>query len=277
MKGRAVVWLLAAFPDGSFPAVTAIRFGIHHNLPAGAGYFLQARPCGPSPLEAPDEGWPEPNDCGNLVAFESPVYDRLFKFYIFGVYLEPGQFLGTRTYPTRMRRVRRRWEPTPRRSDLQFRHDPMGSAWRESVSNGPRGGSMLFRGRDMLFILANECDAQGGMAQGPDTTCDPNPCPVYQACCFDDGNCQVLPADACVAQGGFPQGEGTSCEPNVCASVTPAGPAASRTDIASSSTIPIARNWVVSPRGRYRLRLRSLRADTRSAHDLGGREDPLPR
>lgn len=46
-------------------------------------------------------------------------------------------------------------------------------------------------------------------------------CPAPEACCFDDGSCQMLMAADCRAQGGHPQGAGTNCD-NVTCNVVPA-------------------------------------------------------
>lgn len=40
--------------------------------------------------------------------------------------------------------------------------------------------------------------------------------PEPEACCFNDGSCQMLLAADCVAQGGEPMGEGTNCDTVVC-------------------------------------------------------------
>jgi hypothetical protein len=94
----AVIWLLAAFPDTSSPAVTAIQFGIDHNLPANEGYFERYGKCGE--LEMPDQGWPE-TGFGNLVSFGSTAKtEPLFPFYWFAAYGFEGAYLGTRTYPS---------------------------------------------------------------------------------------------------------------------------------------------------------------------------------
>lgn len=94
----AVIWLLAAFPDTSSPAATAIQFGIEHNLPANEGYFERYAMC--ATLEMPDQGWPE-TGFGNLLSFGStPKTDHLFPFYWFAAYGFEGAHLGTRTYPS---------------------------------------------------------------------------------------------------------------------------------------------------------------------------------
>jgi hypothetical protein len=93
-----VIWLLAAFPDTSLPAVTAIQFGSEHNLPANEGYFEAHGKC--AELEVPDAGWPE-TGFGNLVSFGSTVKtDLLFPFYWFTAYVSRGA-PGANTCPTR--------------------------------------------------------------------------------------------------------------------------------------------------------------------------------
>jgi len=93
----AVIWFLAAFPDTSSPAVTALRFGIDHNLPAGEGYFASHHMCGA--VEIPEVGWPE-TGFGNAVAFATVVHtEHLFPFYWFAAYGFQDAHLGTRTDP----------------------------------------------------------------------------------------------------------------------------------------------------------------------------------
>lgn len=41
-------------------------------------------------------------------------------------------------------------------------------------------------------------------------------CVSPEACCFDDGTCQMLLAGDCTAQGGHPQGNGTTCDGVQC-------------------------------------------------------------
>ncbi|MBT8485642.1 MAG: hypothetical protein KJO43_08680, partial [Phycisphaerae bacterium] len=61
------------------------------------------------------------------------------------------------------------------------------------------------------------CEFEGGVYQGDDTSCDPNPCPQPMgACCFDDGSCTVDEGASCVDAGGVFQGDDTTCVPNPC-------------------------------------------------------------
>ncbi|MCK4658850.1 MAG: hypothetical protein KAV82_04950 [Phycisphaerae bacterium] len=62
-----------------------------------------------------------------------------------------------------------------------------------------------------------ECDIEGGVYLGDDTTCDGDPC-AQGACCFEDGSCSLMDADGCAAAVGSIAflGYGTTCIPNPC-------------------------------------------------------------
>lgn len=60
------------------------------------------------------------------------------------------------------------------------------------------------------------CSSLGGTYLGDGVTC---PSCMPQACCFQDGTCQMLPPDDCFGHGGIPWGAGTTCDPNPCPSV----------------------------------------------------------
>src|SRR5690606_20317434 len=72
--------------------------------------------------------------------------------------------------------------------------------------------------------ITTEADC-GGIYQGDDSVCDPNPCPdtITGACCFPDGTCQELNDADCATQSGIYQGDGTVCDPNPCAAAEGAG------------------------------------------------------
>jgi hypothetical protein len=214
---EAVIWLLAAFIPESSPGVTTIQFGIHHNLPSNQGYFSAFAACGPGPLELPDEGWPEPNDCGNLVAYSGPVYDHLMKFYWFAAIGVQGGFFGTRTYPS-TNEAKFVDDGNPPVEDLIYAFGTM--RWGASGLNQCphyNGGACCFPDGHCTILLAEECDGQGGVFQGEETTCEPNLCPVTGgACCFNDGHCEIPTPDVCVGYNGIWQGPETPCDPNPC-------------------------------------------------------------
>ncbi|MEZ4649415.1 MAG: hypothetical protein R3E97_11670 [Candidatus Eisenbacteria bacterium] len=61
-----------------------------------------------------------------------------------------------------------------------------------------------------------ECNTFGGVYQGDDTECDPNPCPTTGACCDSAGDCTIVFESDCTDGGGTFKGESTICDPNPC-------------------------------------------------------------
>lgn len=211
-----VLWLMAAFRPETSPAVTTIQFGIDHNIPAGAGYFVRWSACGPSPLELPDAGWPE-TGFGNLVAYGSPVYDHVFRFYWFAVYIDgPENYFGTRTYPG-TNEAKFVDDGNPPVEDLCTNFGAVrwdGAGWNECPMGGPQRGACCYCDGTCLIQLQLEC---GGTYMGDGTTCTPNPCAQSMgACCFPDGHCELKNCTSCPAAGGTYQGNSTTCIPNPC-------------------------------------------------------------
>lgn len=80
---------------------------------------------------------------------------------------------------------------------------------------GPRLGACCLPNFTCAVLTADECAAGGGVYQGDDTDCDPDPCPpapVFGACCVGDV-CSITTQADC--QGQY-QGDNTSCDPNPC-------------------------------------------------------------
>lgn len=210
-----VIWLLAAFRPESSPGVTTIQFGIDHNLPAGLGYFTAFGSCGPSPLELPDTGWPE-TGFGNLVAYGSPVYDHVFKFYWFAVFHDDATgYFGTRTYPS-TNEAKFVDDGNPPVEDLIYNFGVVrwdGAGNNHCPEPPTTTGACCYPDGRCVVGTITECQ---GIYQGDNTVCDPNPCPQPQACCFGDGSCQFVLPDLCAQLGGEAQGTGTNCDPNLC-------------------------------------------------------------
>jgi hypothetical protein len=209
-----VVWLMAAFIAGSSPGVTTLQFGIHHNLPAGQGYFERYAACGPQPLELPDAGWPEPGDCGNLVAYSTAVYDRAFPFYWFAIWHDDDtNFFGTRTYPS-TNEAKFVDDGNPPVEDFCYNFATMRWDVPGEMNCLPdfQFGACCFPDGSCTQTTPNDCL---GFYMGDWTLCDPNPCPQPQVCCFPDGTCMLLLPDVCWQQGGVPLDSG-SCDPNPC-------------------------------------------------------------
>jgi hypothetical protein len=213
----AVVWLLAAFPDGANPGVTVIFFGIEHNLPFGfiAAWGL----CGPAgSLEIPDAGWPDDwATAGNSVAFGSPVSgDTFFHYYWFGAYGLPGNYLQTGINPTGGY-AGFVSDDNPGILDEIFlfgRCEWFGPGWNECPEIPPVGACCYPDGTCVPGLTEVGCYDSGGIMWFEEIPCDPNPCPQPGACCFEDGSCLFILEMFCDGILFIP---GVPCEPeNPC-------------------------------------------------------------
>jgi len=65
----------------------------------------------------------------------------------------------------------------------------------------------------IYYLIADGYSTDAG---GPFTLDYSITCVAPEACCFDDGTCQMLFDDECIAAGGDPQGTGTNCDTIEC-------------------------------------------------------------
>jgi hypothetical protein len=215
IEREQVIWLVAAFQPESSPGVTAIQFGINHNLPAGQGYFTRCSVCGPWPLEFQDSGWPE-TGLGDVIGYGAPVYDHLFPFYWFAVFREDdGNYFGTRTYPV-TNEAKFVDDSNPPVEDLIYIFGTV--RWDGTGTTGcewgvPHQGACCYPDGTCQLETIMHCE---GHYLGDDTVCTPNPCQRPEACCFEDGSCRDMLAGDCATLDGFPLGEGTSCATDSC-------------------------------------------------------------
>jgi len=210
-----VVWLLWAFLPEASPGVTTVQFGIEHNIPANAGYFIARGACD-GPLELPDTGWPE-TGFGNLCAYPGPIYQHINAFYWFAFYVDAGgnNYFGTRTYPSTNEAKFVDDSPNPV-EDLCFNFGTVrwnGTGENHCPEPPAETGACCYPDGSCAVLPPDQCT---GLYQGPDTVCDPNPCPAPEACCYVTGLCEFIMAEDCLANGGEPQGPGTNCTPNLC-------------------------------------------------------------
>ena len=89
---------------------------------------------------------------------------------------------------------------------------------------GDPTGACCFPDGSCQVLTAVDCAAAGGVYQGDDVPCDPNPCPLPTgACCIGGGGeavCQVLTEEDCLLSGGVYQGDGVPCVPDPCPAPT---------------------------------------------------------
>lgn len=215
----AVVWFLAAFPPGSFPAVAAVYFGVDFDMDNlgvdGSG------PCGPlGTMIIQDAGWPA-NDAGCSIGFGTPIEgETLFRFYYFlmnetsgsaGPYFCSGinptggyAAFFDNTFPPREDRVTQfgcvRWYEAGNNTCPQVM--PV------AVCCDPLTGHCV-------MTTQSGCPAPGIWHTEWDT-CLPNPCPRPVAvCCQVDGSCTTGIEEDCLAPAIWHL-DWTSCLPNPC-------------------------------------------------------------
>lgn len=175
-----IVWLLAAFPEGSNPGVSAISFGLVY--PYSPGLYSVGEVCGPEgTYEISDDGWPtEWETAGTTVYFGEPIVgETFFMFYYFYVYGdETYNYFGTGIHPGLGR--------------AEFVSDDEPPVYDECTRFGQ------LRWFEPGF---NDC---------------PEPLSLG-ACCFDDGGCEPLYEYRCFEAGGIEWISGEACEPeNPC-------------------------------------------------------------
>jgi len=83
-------------------------------------------------------------------------------------------------------------------------------------------GACCFADGSCTVLTQPDCAQQGGVWQGEDTSCTPNPCPdcllpcVTGACCLPNGHCEWVIQSICQQDGGAFLGGCTLCMPNPC-------------------------------------------------------------
>jgi len=80
----------------------------------------------------------------------------------------------------------------------------------------PCGSGACCEGSTCSIKTESECDSAGGVYRGGGTDCDPDPC-GSGACC-EGSTCSIKTESECSAAGGVYRGGGTDCDPNPCAS-----------------------------------------------------------
>ncbi len=82
----------------------------------------------------------------------------------------------------------------------------------------PETQACCLLGVGCLDLPTPECISRVGTPQGPGTKCQTTECPC--ACCFDNGNCEVLTPTQCVNKGGNPL-LWVPCAPDICPQTPP--------------------------------------------------------
>ncbi|MEZ4654791.1 MAG: hypothetical protein R3E12_14700 [Candidatus Eisenbacteria bacterium] len=203
--------ILAAFPEGSFPRLAGVVFGIEYD----PGIHITAdRSCGDYDL--PEEDWPD-SGTGIAVSWAQAQETWVTQICAFIGYAEdagPAE-LRTTPHPTQGGffvddTVIGDLVPIGFYPTLGFGMDGVFECPPPNVLGGccPESGRCYITGRE-------SCENVGGIYQGDHVGCDPNPCP-RGACCFPDGTCTYsIPYD-CTSVGGEFLGLDSDCVVNPC-------------------------------------------------------------
>jgi hypothetical protein len=210
------VWkIYAAFPDGSSPRLKA--------LPMGATFSAQVFVVAgglPDPVndfEVPQGGWPTVSGGGTGVSFGVVKTALMNECYWFGGYGygAPGVF---QIAPHPVQPMLFIDDSVPPQEDPIVALGSLGFGQEGNIAcpgTGPVEGACCFPNGDCQLLLPDACLGAGGAVVGG--PCDPNPCPIPQegACCVEE-DCFIYTESACIAAGGQFLGVGVSCDPNPC-------------------------------------------------------------
>lgn len=182
-------WFIVLAAGANPLAFTTITFGIGDYDPY-ACYIDQKAPCFGTlgPLEIPSDGWPGPNTGTSVSWAPNCLTGMLVPVYYFGVYVYgPGTVPLGNTYPGQQAEVISCDDPPVSDPILQFGSFGCAGAAGEQVcpeiGPGPEGACCVDTNQDgnpetcMGPMPQVDCEAMGGVYQGDDSVCDPNPCP----------------------------------------------------------------------------------------------------
>ncbi len=78
-------------------------------------------------------------------------------------------------------------------------------------------GACCGQGGTCSFLTGAECLAEGGLFQGDNTPCEPNPCPQPSGACCTSGNClDGITSEECTGNGVVYLGNNTTCATSNC-------------------------------------------------------------
>ncbi len=210
---EVIVWVVAAFPAGSSPGVTALQFGLYGDVTSYYMYFA----CPTGSIEASDDLWPQPGT-GDVITFAAPVYDRLYKVYWFDIFSPPpGAILSTGPYPHGSMQAEFVDDSNPPEIDVCANFGTLrwgGPGENYCPDSVPSPGACCLPSAECTITHLLDCQDAGGNWLGEGTACDPFPCPI--ACCIPSGGCRMVTEAECAAAGGWPVAQGIGCDAYTC-------------------------------------------------------------
>ncbi len=182
-------------------------------------YFIEYGPCLENSLEISTVGWPGAGEGTAVVATDTPWEGNFVPTYF---------FLGYTYTDTRIQLDVDPAQDFAGTGNCEIPPQLWDAVCLGAVGTGSDPGvyccpevitppeACCFEDGSCEMLLHYDCEISGGIFFGG--SCDPNPCPggTIGACCIETGECFSLGEEDCSNIGGDYLGDGTSCEPNPC-------------------------------------------------------------
>lgn len=221
-------WFVIAAWDGEEKTWCGTEFGLGE-YDARIFNILEWDVCYPPDggLEIPTPGWPGPNEGIAFVVTGAPWEGNYQPVMRFGGYAYA--YYGSDVIPTDVD------PPTAFAGFSNCEAPPvpfdahelgglginMDGIYAEPVNYVPPTGACCFWDWTCEVLTEEECLQAGGWFLGPDTGCEPNPCPGVWVCCVEHECYIVIYLEECDALGGIMHVGWNTCEPNPCEIYTP--------------------------------------------------------
>lgn len=218
-EGGVVLNVFAAFPPAASPRLSGLTFGVEYA--SGEGFsFADGGMCGD--FELSEATWPA-SGSGTAVTWGAAETSTLTEVYWFGVYsydsYGPGAFC---LIPNPVQGANFADDDTPANVDPIAALGCFGFHGGNSSLPCPAtetAQACCFDDGSCELLLPDDCEVSGGSA-GSGPSCNPNPCPQPAlGACCVDEECVIRTAADCLALGGEFAGDGTTCEGLDCGAI----------------------------------------------------------
>ncbi|MCA9726365.1 MAG: hypothetical protein KC729_01700 [Candidatus Eisenbacteria bacterium] len=209
----AVINCLAAFPGAG--RLAGVAFGVYYD--PNAVVVGDYGGCGD--FELPDGDWPA-DGSGTAVTWGAAQTTSLVDVYWFAAYGYDGYTLSVGAHPTQGGNFADDDVPSTLDPIAGFGVFGFGMDGDAPCPATPEPEACCLQDGSCIMVLAGDCEAQGGTAQGPGSVCTPDLCALPTgACCLPDFTCIEIDAAGCADRGGDYQGDGVACTPDLCTPV----------------------------------------------------------
>jgi len=217
------VWfVLAAWAEDKVWA--GVQFGVDYTV--DATYIIDYGVCGTGEvLEIPSGAWPSPQTGISLAATTDPWAGNFEPVYWFYNYAYGVDNDIVTIIPDPFGASGSGFAGCANESQVEYEFENLGAMGLATDGVAacyelpPTPGACCFAGGECQLLPEADCVSAGGDFQGVDTVCDPNPCPVTWACCYNE-ECYMLSQDECENDYGGTWYENEDCDSFTCPEVT---------------------------------------------------------